>query len=157
MNDDLPETALRLTRRFAASRERVFRAWTQSQTLVRWFCCPGDGYVGLGVEVDFEVDGQFRASMRNPNDEILVQFGTYCDIIEGERIVFTYAWEGVEFAEMMGETMVSVVFQSLGEATEVTLTHVGFPDDSLRDEHAWGWDGCFDALERLLATKLGVA
>ena len=36
-----PQTTLRLTRAFAAPRERVFRAWTDPEELKRWFHPPG--------------------------------------------------------------------------------------------------------------------
>src|SRR4051794_1183307 len=128
---DIATTALQLERTFAVPREQVFRAWSQSQALKLWFCVPGDGYVGLGVALDFAVGGSYRAEMRNPNEEVIAQVGSFLEIVPDERIVYTMTWDGLDLGEAMGETMVAVSFADAAEgATAVTVTHVGFPDET---------------------------
>ena len=51
----------------------------------------------------------------------------------------------------MGETLVTVEFNDLGDSTEVVLTHQGFPAEAARDGHGAGWIGCLNQLERLFA------
>ena len=41
--------------------------------------------------------------------------------------------------------------RKVAEATEVVLTHAVFSSTELRDDHNRGWNGCFDALEKVLA------
>jgi uncharacterized protein YndB with AHSA1/START domain len=153
MSDTLPDTALRISRRLPVSHDRVFAAWSRPEALRHWFCTPGDGYRAKSVDLDFEVGGSYRATMRNPQDVLLSQFGDYVDIQVPNRLVFTMTWDPPIFGDDLAETLVAVSFAEIGDVTKLTLTQVGFPDDTVRDEHVWGWEGCLDALERYLARK----
>ncbi len=153
MSEILPDTVLCLSRRLPFGRERVFQAWSRPDMLRQWFCSPGDGYQCLSIDLDFEIGGAYRATMRNPQDERISQVGVFQDIQPPERLVFTMAWDPPIFGDALEETLVAVTFTAVGDATEVSLTHVGFPDDTVRDEHVWGWEGCLEALSRFLARK----
>jgi Activator of Hsp90 ATPase homolog 1-like protein len=66
-------------------------------------------------------------------------------------------WRGIICKELTirqnHETQVTVEFQAKGEGTDLVLTHERFRDESLKSDHAQGWQGC---LERL-SQKVGVA
>ncbi len=57
-----PATTLRLTRTFAAPREKVFRAWTDPEELKKWF--GPVGYATPMAEVDLRVGGKYQLGMR---------------------------------------------------------------------------------------------
>ena len=50
-----------LQRRFRASPERVFRAWTQPAALREWWCPAG--WTAGEIEVDLRVGGAYRIAM----------------------------------------------------------------------------------------------
>jgi len=50
------QPALQVKRTFQASRERVFRAWTDAKELARWFAPPSD-YSTVVPELDLRVGG----------------------------------------------------------------------------------------------------
>ena len=139
-------TILRLTRLFDAPRERVFDAWTNPDVLKQWWAA-FPTWDTPEAEVDLREGGRYRLAMRNPDTgETHTVVGEYREIQRPERLAYTWAWD--EKPEMTdGDTLVEIEFREDGEATEVVLTHTGFPSEQVRDQHAHGWNGCFANLE----------
>ena len=142
-----PTTILELRRIIPASRERVFRAWTDPAQLKRWFAVADDFTTPI-ADVDLRVGGRYRLGMQPPgNDPVLIVGGVYREILPPERLVFTWRWESSDKNEP--ETLVTVNFVERGDMTEVVLQHELFASEALRDKHAEGWAGCLDHLEAL--------
>jgi len=140
---------LRLTRRFAASPERVFDAWTNPSVLHEWWAANPD-WEGADAEVDLRPGGAYRLSMRDTGSgAVLTVAGEYTEVVRPERLAYTWTWEG-EPSEMRGSegSLVVVDFLAEGEGTLVLLTHSGFADEQIRDLHDAGWTACLDNLER---------
>jgi uncharacterized protein YndB with AHSA1/START domain len=89
--------------------------------------------------------------MRTTEGEVHAIVGEYKEISRPNRLVYTWAWESSDDAEMATETIVTVEFSGDGDGTAVELTHTGFPSEGNRDQHAHGWEGCFANLERMFA------
>lgn len=137
------ETALRITRTFRASREKVFRAWTEPEALKRWFA-PDDAFDTRILHFDPRPGGRYRIDMRKGDVSHIVA-GEYREVNPPERLVFTWKWEnhperGTE------DTIVTLEFLDHGGSTELVLTHERFPDAAIRDDHNKGWTGCLDRL-----------
>ena len=142
-----PANVLNLRRSIPATRDRVFRAWTDPKQLKQWFAV-ADGYTTPIAEVDLRVGGRYRLGMKPPGDEpLLVVGGVYREVLPSQRLVFTWRWESPNEDEP--ETLVTVEFIEKGSATEVVLQHELFEDAAARDKHGEGWVGCLDHLERL--------
>jgi uncharacterized protein YndB with AHSA1/START domain len=137
--------SLSLRRTFQASRERVFRAWTTPEEIARWKG-PGDRTTPV-VEVDLRVGGAYRVHMRSPDGGEMRLVGVYREVDPPKKLVYTWSWET---NPEMGETLVTVEFIERGRATEVVLKHDLFPADEVRDQHAQGWHGSLDKLEKIL-------
>jgi uncharacterized protein YndB with AHSA1/START domain len=145
---DLP-LALMARRILRVPPDRAFRAWTEAAELKRWFAAAADFTTPL-AEVDLRVGGHYRLGMQPPgSQELFVATGVYQEIAPPHRLSFTWRWEGAEPNEP--ETLVTVKFDPHPEGTELTLTHERFASTASRDQHAIGWDGCLDQLERMLA------
>ncbi len=86
-------TTLRITRRFAAPRDKVFQAWTDPEALKRWFA-PSEDYSTPQAEVDLRAGGTYRIQMKAPDGAIYAVKGTYKDVQPTKRLVFSWAWEG---------------------------------------------------------------
>jgi uncharacterized protein YndB with AHSA1/START domain len=141
------QTMLRLTHRFAASRERVFDAWTNPEVLRRWWAA-GEDWDTPSADVDLRPGGRYRLSMRNPDgDAVHTVGGEYTEVDRPNRLVYTWAWE-TGGDEKGNESLVTVEFLDAGEETEVVLTHTGLSDAQDRDNHEHGWRGCLANLER---------
>ena len=144
----LAETTLVIRRTFKAPREKVFRAWTEEETIKKWWgpeeCTPEI------TEFNLRVGGRFRiATCKSETGEEIFVNGEYREIQPPEKIVFTWNWEppGMEISE----TQVTVEFRERGGATELTLTHERLPDEKTRDLHGKGWNSGLDCLARLFA------
>jgi uncharacterized protein YndB with AHSA1/START domain len=74
-------------RRYAASVERVYRAWTDSALLQRWYV-PGDAsWSARIVAHDFRVGGGKRITF-GPPGETFVEDCVYVDIVPSRRICY---------------------------------------------------------------------
>ena len=134
------ENTLSLTRRFKASRERVFAAFTTLDALQKWM--GGGPCHVLGGTQDFRAGGQYFLRMHSHGGEAELR-GTYREITPPSRLVYTWQWEG----EDEPETLVTIDFIAIGEETELRLTHTGFATTESRDNHNNGWLGSMDKLE----------
>jgi uncharacterized protein YndB with AHSA1/START domain len=146
-------SVLRLTRRFAAPRERVFDAWTDPELLRRWWAAL-EGWETALAEVDLRPGGAYRLSMRDgESGAVHTVVGEYVEVRRPERLAYTWTWEG-EPEEMRGSerTLVEIEFVEDGDTTEVLLTHRGFAGPRIRDLHGEGWGGCLANLERRVLT-----
>jgi len=143
------DVVLRLERRFAATRERVFEAWTHPDVLREWWAAQPTWDTPT-AEVDLREGGGYRLAMRNPESgEVHTLVGEYREIRPPERLVYTWTWDTNADAMRGSEnSLVEVDFLQEGDATRVVVTHSGFASEHLRDLHAHGWNGCLDNLER---------
>ncbi len=146
-NRPTSETALRITRTFAAPQQKVFEAWTQIEKLTQWLCRVTAQHSTRILEFDARVGGRYRLEVTTPEGSRLLLSGIYREIKSPEKLVFTWQWEG---DPDFGETLVTVEFHAQGKSTEVVLTHERFSSTERRDRHAMGWNGCFDRLTELL-------
>lgn len=137
-----------LTRVYDAPRSLVFSVWTDPKHLVRWWG-PND-FTLPHCEQDFRVGGIYRFCMRSPGGEDYWVSGVYREIIEPERIVFTWG-RPVQEDRFHGESVVTVTFDDLGGKTKLTLHHAGFERVPDRDEHRGGWTECLERLAGFVA------
>ena len=135
---------LRMTRHIRADRQSVWNAWTQPEHMRKW-ACPAPGGV-QDVTSDFRVGGAYTLRMRvEDNDH--TAFGTYREIDEPNRLVYTWDWREEEHA--VGETLVTVEFRERDGGTDVVLVQDGFATVEAREAHEQGWGGCFAHFEAL--------
>lgn len=142
--------SLRVTRTFAAPRDKVFRAWTDPQAIRQWFIEPSEGSWTKEPELDARPGGHYRFTGESGGKPWSIH-GTYREVKTPEKLVFTWQWEDHFATGDSGDTVVTVEFFDRSGHTEVVLTHERFPSEAARDEHAKGWEGCLDAIQRLLS------
>jgi uncharacterized protein YndB with AHSA1/START domain len=136
-----------ITRTFDAPRALVFKAWSTAEHAVRWFgpknfTCPH-------CKIDFRVGGAYRACICSPEGKEYWMRGIYREIVEPERIEFTFAWE--EDGDRGRENLITVTFAEHGDQTRMTFRQAFFESISERDSHNEGWSECFDRLVQFLA------
>ncbi len=130
-------TRLQLTEFIAASREKVYKAWTDPEWLSRWFA-PGEMTVPL-AEVDARVGGQYRIQMKNSkDDETFTTRGEYQELVPNEKLVFTWGWEGPD----RHESLVTVELRDKDSGTEMVLIHERLANAESAKSHTEGWQGC---------------
>jgi uncharacterized protein YndB with AHSA1/START domain len=144
-----PDTVLEVNRVIRASRERVFAAWTNPAQLQQWFAV-AEGFTTPVAEVDLRMGGRYRLGMKAPGDNpLLVVGGIYQEVVFPKLLVFTWRWEHDDPDEP--ETLVTVEFLEVNDATKVLLKHERFTGILQRDKHGEGWAGCFENLARFIS------
>ncbi|HVO41359.1 MAG TPA: SRPBCC domain-containing protein [Aggregatilineales bacterium] len=139
-----PTLSVSIRRTFKASRERVFRAWTDPEVLPKWF-----RPMGMETTVSYlelRIGGAYRFDYRAPDGERRAVTGKYLEIVRPEKLVFTW----VSDATNDEETRVTVEFRDLGGSTEVILTHQLLADENMVYRHQQGWASVLDQLENAL-------
>ena len=143
-----PGLGIELQRRFRASPERVFRAWTQPLALREWWCPAG--WAASEIEIDLRAGGRYRIAMVRAGDAgrgVSVS-GQFLEVRPPERLIYTWRWEGA-FAGMP-ETLVTLELNGSENETLLTLRHDNFTDTGLRQQHRSGWIAACDRLDRAM-------
>jgi uncharacterized protein YndB with AHSA1/START domain len=142
-----------LTRIIDASRDKVFKAWTDPELLKQWFApLP---YTTPLAQVDLRPGGASLIVMRDPQGKDMPNRGVYLEVVENERRVFTdaytKAWEPSEKPFMT----VILTFEDLGGKTKYTalVRHWTVADREAHEKMGFhqGWGQCADQLAALVA------
>jgi uncharacterized protein YndB with AHSA1/START domain len=142
------ERELVITRIFDAPRHLVFQAWTEPDRAARWW--GPQGFVTTYCDMDVRPGGTFRVCMRSPEGADHWKQGVYREIVEPERLVFTFAWEDGE-SKPGHQTLVKVTFAEHGDKTELTLRQAVFETVEARDSHHRGWTSTLQRFAEYLA------
>ena len=142
---------LTITRIFDAPRELVFKAWSKPEHLMRWW---GPHGCKLTVcEADFRPGGSWRFCMVGPSGVEEWQQGMYREVVEPERLVFSYSFpQGSRGftddakSKPGHQTVVTVNFYDDDGKTRLTVHQAVFENNAVRDDHIRGWN---EALDRL--------
>jgi uncharacterized protein YndB with AHSA1/START domain len=143
------ERELKITRLFNAPRSLVFQVWTQPEHFSRWL--GPKNFTTTFCQMDVRIGGTYRACIRSPEGTDHWMQGVYHEIIEPERLVFTFVWED-EDGQPKQETIVTVTFAEQDGQTLLTFHQALFESVESRDSHRSGWSECFDRLEAYLAS-----
>jgi uncharacterized protein YndB with AHSA1/START domain len=137
---------VRIERTFDAPAVDVFDAWTSAEVMRRWFHCEPD-WETPEAEVDLRVGGRVRVVMRRPDGTEAEAWGVYTLIDRPHRLVMAWTFGD----DPSNEQLVELSFAEFEGATTVVLVNTGISTDKRRDAQDWGWRGCLQELERLLA------
>ena len=142
-----------LTRLIDASRDKLYRAWTEPELLKQWFA-PRPWTTPV-VEVDVRPGGANLIVMRGPDGNEFPNRGVYLEVVPNERLVvtdaYTEAWAPSEKPFM---TLV-LTFEDAGAGrTRYTarVLHWTAADREAHEKMGFhqGWGQCTDQLEALV-------
>jgi uncharacterized protein YndB with AHSA1/START domain len=143
-----------LTRTIDASREKVYRAWTDPALLKQWFApLP---WTTPSAELNVHPGGANVIVMRGPDGVEFPNRGIYLDVVPNQRLVFTdaytTAWEPSEKPFMT----VILTFEDAGNGkTNYTarVRHWTIADREAHENMGFhnGWEICTDQLTALVA------
>ena len=118
-----------LERRYAASAQRVFAAWSSQAAKDQWFG-PDEQVQAFEHAMDFRVGGRERIHARMVEQDATVTFdAVYQDIVDGERIVYSY--EMTMNGRRISVSVATVEFVSEDSGTVLILTEQGAYLDGL--------------------------
>jgi len=156
-----------ISRTFAASREKVWRAWTDAESLAHWW--GPQGCTLRVLKLDLRPGGVFHYAMAlQPGHEMFGRF-VFREIVAPERLVFVVSFSDAAggitrapFPQLQGkwplEVLNVVTFTEAAGATTLTLR--GGPINATEEERAifaghtdsmrQGFGGTFDQLDAFL-------
>ncbi|HEX5870315.1 MAG TPA: SRPBCC domain-containing protein [Longimicrobium sp.] len=140
-----PPLVVRVTRRFAASAERVFDAFLDPEKAGRFMFATATGHM-VRAEVDPRVGGRYVFVDRRPQGDA-EHFGEYLEIDRPRRLVFTFSVD----RESADADRVAIDIVPLETGCELTLTHEMKPEWAEYAERTEaGWTGMMEGLARAL-------
>jgi uncharacterized protein YndB with AHSA1/START domain len=143
------DRALTITRLFDAPRHIVFKMWTDPQHLKNWM--GPRGYTADHLSGDLRPGGAWRSCLhQDDGGRDLWKGGVYREIVESERLVFTFAWDD-EDGKSGPETLITVTFADEQGKTRMVFHQEVFDTVANRDGHRGGWSSSFDRLEEYVA------
>lgn len=145
----MTEFAVELRRTIAASRDVVYRAFLDPETLQRWMC-PHDSVV-TAASVDEHVGGRHVVEMLSSDGSRHAFESVIRDLVEGERIVLDFTFIRPTHP-MREKTLFTVTFRDAGEgSTEVRLEQerVTHAPPMTEQSVTAGWTSVLDKLEAL--------
>jgi uncharacterized protein YndB with AHSA1/START domain len=141
---DPAERVLVITRIFDAPRELVWKLWTDPAHARHWM--GPRGFTATDFEQDPRPGGAWRLCLRaDDGGRELWQGGVLREIVEPERLVYTFAWDG-EDGRRGHETLVTITFAEHQGKTKMTFRQAVFESAGQRDGHQGGWNSSFDRL-----------
>jgi uncharacterized protein YndB with AHSA1/START domain len=155
-----------ITRRFAASRQRVWDAWTKPELFATWF--GPKGVTTTVLTFDFRPDGMIHARMDNQESGSAI-WGKFVprEVSEPSSLVWEHSFADADaniipapfFDVWPLRLLTTVTFEDAGDGTSVTVTWI--PLDATPEQQqafagqmssmTMGWGGSFDQLDALLA------
>jgi len=121
-------------KRIAATRDEVFRAWTDVEGMRAWMC-PGD-IVSAVVQLDPRVGGTLRVVMHSAT-HVFEHWGEFTVVEPPAKLAFTWCAKATDFHP----TLVTVeLFETEDGHCDLVLTHEGFPRPDARDGYRGGWE-----------------
>jgi uncharacterized protein YndB with AHSA1/START domain len=157
----LTETAvahheLKMTRVFDAPRELVWKAWTDAEQAREWG--GPRGFVAMDVKHDVRPGGKWSARLHSDGFDTgdgvlreldLWQGGEYREVVEPERLVFTFHWDA---ASGLGDhdTVITITLEEQDGKTRMNFHQAFFVREEDRDGHMRGWGSSFDRLDDYL-------
>lgn len=138
---------LTITRQFDAPRSLVWKAWTDAEHALQWW--GPKHHPATHIEWDARPGGRWRNCLREvETGRLFWHGGAFLEVLEPERLVFTFAWE--EPGERGMETLVTITFSEHDGRTLMVMHQVPFQSISERDGHDEGWNNTFDRLAEYL-------
>lgn len=147
--DRISERELVVRRTFDHPARRVFEAWTDPTLFQRWWVPRSCGAILVSCQLDVRTGGGYRLEFGTPGGtETMPFFGTYLEVVPGERLVWTNA-------ESDDGAVTTITFTERDGRTEVTM-HDRYPskealDEAIASGSTSGAPETFDQLDDVLA------
>jgi uncharacterized protein YndB with AHSA1/START domain len=147
------DTQILITRKFAAPKDLVYKAWTTPELIKRrWSAKRGEVTV---ADVDLRVGGMWRFVMVTDGGFEVAFHGEYREIVPNERIVCTEVYEGLPNPDNAG-ALNTITFSEVEGRTTLTLL-VQHKSREDRDAHInsgmeAGMQDAFDLLEEVASS-----
>jgi len=140
-----------IERTYDAPRERVFSAWADQASKSRWFG-PGEEH-----ELDFRVGGSEHLLARMDDGTAYSFDAVYQDIVEGERIIYSYDMHRDDVRISVSVTTVELLPSVEGTLLRFTEQGAFLDGEDSPDSREHGTGKLLEALGETLAREVPAA
>jgi len=145
----MPST-IRLHRVFKTKPERLYKAFTNPDALVKWM--PPHGFIAKVHNMDFRVGGSYRMSFTNLTTGSTHSFGgEYLEIVPNQRIRNTDKFDD---PNLPGTMTVTVEIRKVMVGAELNIVQEGVPDVIPAEACYLGWSESLDLLKLLVEPEI---
>ena len=144
---------LHITRVFDAPRELVWKVWTDPEHIKHW--SGPRQFAARDIENDPRPGGKWRLRLHSDGFDIgdgvsrkldLWQGGVNREVVEPERLVYTFKWDQNPGLSENVETVITITFEEHDGKTTMNFRQAFFVTSADRDGHMRGWNSSFDKL-----------
>ena len=145
----MPST-IQLHRVLAAPPERVYRAFTNPDAMVKWL--PPHGFIAKVHSMDSRVGGGYKMSFINLTTGNGHSFGgKYVEMKPNELLKYTDKFDD---PNMPGEMQMTISFRKVMCGTELKITQEGIPDAIPPEMCYMGWQQSLQLLTQLVEPEI---
>lgn len=143
-------STVRLHRVLRASPEKVFRAFTTADAMVKWL--PPNGFTGKVHYLDAKVGGTYKMSFTNFSSGNSHAFGgEYIELIPSERIRYTDRFDD---PNLPGTMQTTVTLKRVAFGTELNVVQEGIPEAIPAEACYLGWQESLALLAMLVEPEI---
>jgi len=143
-------STIHLHRVLQATPERVYRAFLDSEAMVKWV--PPNGFTGKVHHMDARVGGSFKMSFTNFTTGKSHSFGgEYLELVPHERIRYNDKFDDPNLPGLM---QVTITLKKVSCGTEVNITQEGVPDIIPAEACYLGWQESLALLAKLVEAEI---
>ena len=146
----MPNNIVKLHRVFAAPIEKVFRAFTDADSMASWIS--PYGFVCKVHSMEAKVGGTYKMTFTNFTTGNGHSFGgEYLEIIPNELLKYTDQFDD---PNLPGQMITTIQLKSVLCGTELIATQEGIPDAIPTEMCYLGWQESLDKLKRLVEPNI---
>ena len=143
-------STIHLHRVLRAAPERIYRAFLDSEAMVKWL--PPNGFTGKVHHLDARVGGSYKMSFTNFTTGKNHSFGgEYLELVPHERIRHTDKFDDPNLPGLMH---VTITFKKVSCGAEVNITQEGIPDIIPAEACYLGWQESLALLAKLVEAEI---
>src|SRR5262245_31273712 len=145
----MPNT-IQLHRVMKTSPDRLYRAFLDSDALVKWI--PPHGFTAKVHHLDARVGGSYKMSFTNFTNGKSHSFGgDYLELVPNERIRHTDKFDD---PNLPGTMHVTILLKKVSVGTELKITQEGIPDVIPAEACYLGWQESLTLLAQLVEAEI---
>ncbi len=143
-------STIKLHRVFTASPDKMYRAFTDPDALVKWMA--PNGFTAKVHSIDVKVGGSYKMSFKNFSSGNSHSFGgKYLEVKPGERLHYIDKFDD---PNLPGEMKITITFKKVSVGTEVNIVQEGVPDVIPAEACYLGWQESLMLLAQLVNVEI---